>query len=247
MEAKKSYIRYVAHELRTPLNSASLGVNWLLNTLEDIQDKEDLDLELQETATDVSKALKVAVEILTDMMTISKIESGAMTLHKRDLGAEVFVQDCVAAVTAEARERGLTVEVKPLATGLGQSPTQPLPSSRKANSISTGHRLVGAMAKSLRRPSAAPLVNSAMRPIPPQPQPPSQLKTQPPSQPPSHPPSQPPSHPSPRPPPRPHVGYGDERRALEEAGWTGLLFPEARELTPLDVVSADKFKVRGLP
>ena len=176
MEAKKSYSRYVAHELRTPLNSASLGINWLLDMLDEVQDKEDLDLELQETATDVSKALKVAVDVLSDLMTISKIEAGVMTLQKHDLGAKAFVHDGIASLAAEARQKGVTVEVKPLATGLQRESS----SAAKARGESFVERMSG---KS--RMSAA-------------------------------------SHPR-------------EGKAL--------LFPGARELTPLDVVSADKFKV----
>jgi len=169
VETKKSYIRYVAHELRTPLNSASLGINLLLDMLDEVQDKEDLDLELQETATDVSKALKVAVDVLSDLMTISKIESGVMTLQKHDLGAKAFVQDGIASLAAEARQKGITVEVMPLATGLNQ----------RQNSLI--ERVVASVKS---RMSASLQVDKA------------------------------------------------------------LLFPSARELTPLDVVSADKFKVR---
>ena len=193
MEAKKSYIRYVAHELRTPLNSASLGVNWLLNTLEEIQEKEDLDLELQETATDVSKALKVAVDVLSDLMTISKIESGAMTLHKNDLGAKTFVQDGIASLAAEAREKRVTVEVKPLATGLGQS----VKGQEREPSTAPGRSLAHALSSRIfDRPGES--IRS--------------------------------------------IGNRGRSKAAPDA----LLFPEARELTPLDVVSADKFKVRPL-
>jgi signal transduction histidine kinase len=46
VDSKKTYLRFVAHELRTPLNSASLGVNWLISTLNEVDDKDEFDQEL---------------------------------------------------------------------------------------------------------------------------------------------------------------------------------------------------------
>ena len=46
VDSKKTYLRFVAHELRTPLNSASLGMNWLIKTLNEIEEKDEFDQEL---------------------------------------------------------------------------------------------------------------------------------------------------------------------------------------------------------
>ena len=53
--------RTCSHELRTPLNSASLGVNWLISAIDDVEDKDEFDMELLETASDVSKVRPIYI------------------------------------------------------------------------------------------------------------------------------------------------------------------------------------------
>jgi hypothetical protein len=74
IESRKQYLRYIAHEIRTPLNSATLGLKLLTDTLATIENKDDLDNELCDTAGDVSKTISIAVQILADLMTFNKIE-----------------------------------------------------------------------------------------------------------------------------------------------------------------------------
>ena len=52
----------------------------MVESLGTIEDKDAFDEELHETATDVSKTLAIAVEILTDLMTFNRIESGAVMI-----------------------------------------------------------------------------------------------------------------------------------------------------------------------
>ena len=72
--SRKQYLRYIAHEIRTPLNSAALGLKLMCDSLATIENKDDLDYELCDTAGDVSKTLSIAVAILSDLMTFNKIE-----------------------------------------------------------------------------------------------------------------------------------------------------------------------------
>ena len=72
--SRKQYLRYIAHEIRTPLNSAALGLKLMCDLLATIENKDDLDYELCDTAGDVSKTVKIAVSILADLMTFNKIE-----------------------------------------------------------------------------------------------------------------------------------------------------------------------------
>jgi len=113
--SRKAYLRYVAHELRTPLSSASLGMSWLINTLSAIEDRDELDDDLLETCNDVSKTLQVAVSIMSDLMTVNKIECGMFALHKQDVNIKGYVADCVASFNAEAREKGIKILVMGLA------------------------------------------------------------------------------------------------------------------------------------
>ena len=80
IEQKKTYLRYVAHEIRTPLNSACLGINWLVAALASLHATEDVDDEVYEMAVDVSTTLDIAVKVITDLMTLGKIESGVSNM-----------------------------------------------------------------------------------------------------------------------------------------------------------------------
>ena len=136
VESRKQYLRYIAHEMRTPLNSAVLGLQVLphlstpshhhfltttlyvylarhvyhtqliVDALKSLEEKNDFDEMLHETASDVSKTLSVAVEILANLMTFNKIETGIMTLHKQDINVKQYVNDVAKSFAAEAREKG---------------------------------------------------------------------------------------------------------------------------------------------
>ena len=86
----------------------------MISAIDDVEDKDEFDMELLETASDVSKALCIAVEILSDLMTISKIESNMMVLHRSPVGVQKFIDDGVAAFAAEAREKKVNIVVHPL-------------------------------------------------------------------------------------------------------------------------------------
>ena len=74
IESRKQYLRYIAHEIRTPLNSAALGLKLICDSMATIEHKDELDYELSDTASDVSKTISIAVQILADLMTFNKIE-----------------------------------------------------------------------------------------------------------------------------------------------------------------------------
>jgi signal transduction histidine kinase len=52
-----------------------------------------------------------AVDILQDLMTISKIECNHLVLHKQMVGVKAYIHEGVAAFAAEAREKQIRVEV----------------------------------------------------------------------------------------------------------------------------------------
>ena len=62
-------MRYIAHELRTPLNSASLGLKLINTTLISIENKDALDDEVMELASDVTKTVNTACQVLTPPAT----------------------------------------------------------------------------------------------------------------------------------------------------------------------------------
>ena len=56
---------------------------------------DDKDLEHCETLLDVQSACRIAVEILNDLLCFDKLESGILEMHKHDVPAITFIEDCV--------------------------------------------------------------------------------------------------------------------------------------------------------
>ena len=78
-----------------------------MDALTSLEDKNEFDEMLHETASDVSKTLSMAVEILANLMTFNKIETGIMTLHKQDINVKQYINDVANTFAAEAREKGI--------------------------------------------------------------------------------------------------------------------------------------------
>lgn len=94
----------MSHELRTPLNSAALGLKLLIDEFGSSEDPRDADH--LDTASDVSKSVSAAVEILDGLLNFDKLESGIMELHKQEVKVIEFLRDCVKPFAPQAREKG---------------------------------------------------------------------------------------------------------------------------------------------
>ncbi len=77
------------------------------------------DHERFETLTDVNTACTTAVEILNDLLTFEKMESGILELHKEAVPALGLVRECIAMFAVHARSK--EIEVVPVfgITGAG--------------------------------------------------------------------------------------------------------------------------------
>jgi hypothetical protein len=79
------------------------------------------DRERFETLTDINTACTTAVEILNDLLTFEKMESGILELHKEAVPALGLVRECIAMFAVHARSK--EIEVVPVfdipGTGLG--------------------------------------------------------------------------------------------------------------------------------
>lgn len=92
--AKSSFMANMSHELRTPLN-AIIGYSEILE--EDAQTRED-----HETLQDTSKiksAAKHLLHLINEILDLSKIEAGHMTLFTEDVELNVLIDE-VTAVTS---------------------------------------------------------------------------------------------------------------------------------------------------
>jgi len=104
-EAKSRFIATMSHELRTPLN-AVLGFVDLVETetFGPIGDPR-----YREYAADARQGGRHLLSLINDILDLSKIESGKMSLEPRPLSVPGLVEAGVRLFTRAARERGLTL------------------------------------------------------------------------------------------------------------------------------------------
>ncbi len=89
--AKSSFLANMSHELRTPMN-AIIGYSEML--MEEIE--EDDDIEVQDLQPDLAKILEAGKHLLSlinDVLDISKIESGKMTLYFERINLKSSVEE----------------------------------------------------------------------------------------------------------------------------------------------------------
>ncbi len=108
-EAKSLFLANMSHEIRTPLN-AIIGINSLL--------AERLDAgELRELAKDSMAAANNLLEIISDVLDISKIEAGKLEIVQVPFSPRMLINQLERMFGTMVREKGLRFEVS-LASGL---------------------------------------------------------------------------------------------------------------------------------
>ena len=99
--SKSAFLANMSHEIRTPMN-AIIGLNHLLQR--EVRDPRQLD-QLRK----ISESARHLLDIINDVLDISKIEAGKIVLERRDLRLET-VFDHVASMLAERLgDKGLTM------------------------------------------------------------------------------------------------------------------------------------------
>lgn len=103
--AKTDFLAHMSHELRTPLN-AIIGFSDLLR----LAGSSLLPEKVQEYASDINRSGEYLLDLINDILDLSRIESGSLELDR----AVVDVQSCVSltleTVKPMANERGLVME-----------------------------------------------------------------------------------------------------------------------------------------
>ncbi len=87
-EAKSDFLSSMSHEIRTPLN-AIVGLS------EDMLESDKLDESLKEDATDVVSASKTLLEIVGNIIDISKIESQKIEVINTEYNFEEILKDTI--------------------------------------------------------------------------------------------------------------------------------------------------------
>ena len=100
--AKSEFLSRMSHELRTPLN-AILGFSQLLEI--DAATPEE-----QESVSQIIRAGRHLLELINEILDISRIEAGRVSIVPERVDAAELMEDCLALIAPLAQERHITME-----------------------------------------------------------------------------------------------------------------------------------------
>ena len=99
--AKSAFLANMSHEIRTPMN-AIIGLTHLLQ-------RDSQDPAAAERLDKVSDAAHHLMDIINDVLDLSKIEAGKLTLEQADFSLDGLLQRTLALVADRARAKGLAL------------------------------------------------------------------------------------------------------------------------------------------
>lgn len=101
-EVKSRFLTAMSHELRTPLN-AIMGFSQLLN----MDAKNDV---IRKQTNEVLNAGRYLLQLVNEILDLSKIESGEMSLKTRECNVIRLIEDCVAIIAPAATKNSITIK-----------------------------------------------------------------------------------------------------------------------------------------
>ena len=107
--AKSAFLANMSHEIRTPLNAITGMVHLMQRELTEPQHQRRL-----RTAEDAARHL---LSLVDDVLDLSKIESGKLTLESIDFDLDALVSRTSALVAEQAHSKGLQLQVDNQAAG----------------------------------------------------------------------------------------------------------------------------------
>ncbi len=102
-KAKSEFIASMSHELRTPLN-AIIGFSDMMQSHKDLPDAQT-----DQYATYINEAAQHLLQLINEILDVSKIQAGALTVDLQTLEVKPMVESCVHFVEMRAASQGVTV------------------------------------------------------------------------------------------------------------------------------------------
>jgi signal transduction histidine kinase/CheY-like chemotaxis protein len=99
--AKSEFLANMSHEIRTPMN----GITGTISLLRDSGATEDQ----REHFDTIQSCGESLLQLINDILDLSKIEAGKLTLEQIPFSAETLVQDTIAVISPTAQDKGLKV------------------------------------------------------------------------------------------------------------------------------------------
>lgn len=103
-EAKSRFLANMSHEIRTPLNGI-IGYLSLLSTTE-------LSVSQKEFVQNARLSSNILMEIINNILDISKIEAGKIELEKTDFSLDELIDEIQVMFTPKVEEKGLLFSIK---------------------------------------------------------------------------------------------------------------------------------------
>jgi PAS domain S-box-containing protein len=102
--AKSAFLANMSHEIRTPMN-AIVGLTWLLR-------RDATDLVARGRLAKVTEAADHLLQVLNDILDLSKIEAGKLELERTDFSLAAVLQRSRSLVAERVRAKGLALTVE---------------------------------------------------------------------------------------------------------------------------------------
>jgi len=102
-QAKSEFLSRMSHELRTPMN-AIIGFSQLLHA------DSSLNEENQDSVSEIIKAGNHLLELINEVLDLSKIEAGKISLSLEPVFCKDIIEECMMLVTPLAQKHQVTVE-----------------------------------------------------------------------------------------------------------------------------------------
>ena len=104
--AKSDFLSSMSHELRTPLN-AILGFGQMLQ----LDAAEMFDPDQQDSVDQILKGGRHLLELVNDILDLSKIEAGIVDLEIEDVSPVEIIEECISLVSGMAEDSGIHIAI----------------------------------------------------------------------------------------------------------------------------------------